>query len=388
MFSKDVTLVLAILLFTSNVVLSAPSEEPQQLDEFQAKTNDGENQGEYLGSEQVVDGPEEVNKIDLETTRATSGETLVVEEHVSRRSYDQINRYLVQSAGDLDDDSTLLKAVEFLESDPKRGSLLNGHLKAALKQFTALKAIKDGSNKCSASSYEILLRNDRATGGRTHSKRSNSEQLNKVERIVYKVALQHALDCQEVYPLEFKRRYAELDRELVRSVEEYLRSVQDIVLQPTDKENEETRRAASRELARQRTLRPTTGFASAKVLYKVIEALASKNQDPDLEGIVEEANLEGKKEVNREKLRQLFNKYLVKPCQYYVEKLGPGLFIQADYDGEMLEYNSFYAKDSAEVTDFLIGLDGYHLCDFLVDENDWVQNDLFRNLVKVAKRAP
>lgn len=308
------------------------------------------------------------------------------EEHISNRNYEQINRYLVHNVRAEDVESNLAAAVEFLSSDPKRGSLLNGSLKAALQQFTALKAIRDGLDKCSSSSYDILVRNDRTTGGKTHSRRVALDRLNKVERVIFDVAKQHAIDCQKVYPLEFKKRYAGLDRELVRPVEEYIRSVHDVCLEPKDRENEATRRAASRELARQRSVKPTAGFASAKVLYKVIETLAGRDKDSGFSEIVQVGGSD-KREVNRDKLRLLFNKYLIEPCQYYVEKLGPGLFIPAEYDGEMVDYEAFYTQDSAEVTDFLVGLDGYHLCHFLVDENDWVQDEVFRNLVKVAKRS-
>lgn len=309
-----------------------------------------------------------------------------IEEHISSRNYEQINRYLVDKVVGQDVESNLAAAVEFMTSDPKRGSLLNGSLKAALKQFTALKAIRGGPDKCSVSSYDILIRNDRTTAGKTHSKRVALDKLNRVERIIFDVSKQHAIDCQQVYTVEFKKRYAELDRELVRPVEEYIRSVHDVCLEPKDRQNEASRRAASRELARQRSVKPTVGFASAKVLYKVIETLAGRDKDSGFTEIVQVAESD-KKEVNKDRLRQLFNRYLIEPCQYYVEKLGPGLFIPAEYDGEMVDYESFYTQDTAEVTDFLLGLDGYHLCHFLVDENDWVQDDVFRNLVKVAKRS-
>lgn len=235
--------------------------------------------------------------------------------------------------------------MDSISANPKKsGTRYNKYLLKALKQFTSLKEIDDG-NICNAHSYDILVRNDRATG---YIARATKEAyyrtlfVSRVDSVVHGYGERHAIKCRSVYPIEFKERIVSLDKDLIARVDFLIGNILGNFIHQTD-ENYAT------------YLRDMAYYSEYKPISKAIFEKAV------LEVITQFYHNKGGSVVSEE-FKDLVELNIKRPCRYYVEKLGPGLIQVANYDNLMFSRESFYPDLSTDVTEFVKAIYSYRLC--------------------------
>lgn len=298
-----------------------------------------------------------------------------------QNSYRHINHFLVDNVESDEIGPNLLAATKLYEKEKQdRWNIFNKHLVGALQQFISLNRIVNGE-KCTKNSYAILLKNDRATRGRTHKIPSRLGILTRVDKIIYSIAINHAIECQTVYPELFKQRYSQLDKEKVEKVETFMNDIINHLM--TEKKNffRETKKYETVEQLQH--VRSIHGKRKAQVAYDAIKLFASG--DPDvkyLRKVVDEK--EGILKVKKDKVVGLFTRYLVEPCEYYVRELGPNIFIPASYDIVMLEKEDRYSQDDKK-SDFFLSWTRYRLCNLLIGKD---KQSLISAVIKIADKEP
>lgn len=291
------------------------------------------------------------------------------------RTYEKINHYLVDNVEDAGLENNMRAANEWLQKLGK--SLGSVCLRKALEQFTALKMLDDEQVKCSGRAYAILYKNDRATRGRAHRIKWDLSTLRRIDSLIYQYSLKHAIDCVPKYPEIFAKRYAQLDAERLAKVETFAIEIIDKQLRYKKQLFGGEKRIDVKifdmgELTEGiKTLR---GSRSGQVVFDVIKRLAK--DDPEriyLYKVLDEKDAQMK--IRADKLRELFNSYLVEPCKYYIAELGLEVFIPAGYDLKMFDAEDRYHL--VEAFDLYTGWVRYKICKFLaIREQEALAKDL------------
>lgn len=255
------------------------------------------------------------------------------------QSLQSIDDYLEEHVGSDDADSNLKAAASLLEQKLRAGNedLTN------LETFTLLAQVE---NKCDHESYEILRKNDKLTG-EVIDRNLNPDR--RIEFVFYKIALRHAIECNEIYPNKYNSKQLQLDQKLFERVKTFCKGIINY-----EKNTGLWQKYISNEALTVRDRGP--------IAYEAIEKLAK--YDPDvrfLKRILSQAD-KGSigKTVDKEKVELLYRKYLIEPCRYYLDELGEDLFIPANYDAKL-----FHDVDPREPY-FYFAWANYQVCQVLV----------------------
>lgn len=298
-----------------------------------------------------------------------------------QNSYKHINNYLVDNV-ETDDVFANLKAASLFYDKERVNSwnIFNKHLVGALEQFTALNRILNGE-KCNKNSYAILLKNDRATRGKTHKVRSKLDRLVKIERIIYKIALDHSIECQTVYPKSFEQRYAQMDKEKIEKVGTFTSDIMNQLMKEKKNFFRQTKKFETFEQLQH--VKSISGKKEAQIAYDALKLFARQDSDAKyLRKVFDDK--QGKMRLNRDKVGELFKKYLVEPCAYYVRELGPNIFIPASYDVAILDKEDRYEQVD-ENSSFFMGWIKYKFCNLLIGRD---QKSLLSLVIKIASKEP
>lgn len=297
-----------------------------------------------------------------------------------QNSYRHINNYLVDKVDEKEDVVANLKAAtEWYEKERLNSwNIFNKHLVGALEQFTALNRILEGE-KCTRNSYAILLKNDRATSGKTHKARSKLGPFYRVERVIYQVAMDHAIVCKNKYPQLFEQKYAQLDKESIERVEALSNDIINQLMNEKKSFFRETKKFETFEQLQH--VKTINGKKEAQIAYDALKLFARQDSDVRyLKKVLDEK--EAVMRVNRDKFVNLFKKYLVEPCAYYVRELGPDIFIPASYDIIMFDKEDRYEQND-DRSKFFLGWIRYKLCGLLIGKD---QKGLIKSMIKIASK--
>lgn len=106
-------------------------------------------------------------------------------------------------------------------------------------------------------------------------------------------------------------------------------------------------------------------------VYDALVSVATGEQDSKcLRKMVNEDKGTGR--VDRNKFESVYNKYMVNPCRYYIEQLGPDVFVPAGYDAEL-----YHDVDESK-RGFYFAWARYKLCRQLLANQSHVLNQLLR----------
>lgn len=297
----------------------------------------------------------------------------------------KINEYLTQNVKTDNIEENLQKANELLKLEERKNSLLfNRGFVKALQRFVKLNQIK-GDNKCNMNSYSILFENNESSlGGQLHKVASEISQksMNKLQTIIYKQSLDHALECQEVYFREYTKLLSEIDLNLIKKVRVFQDNLFGEFLFNRGKFQDDTPKS---ELIA--TMNQLNGLKSKKVAhiaYDSIEELAHNDPDKKYLKVV----FENKDIVLRsDKVKELFVKYLIEPCEYFTKEFDK-IFVPYEYDRLMLEpakrqqqQQQTLGGKSEEELKFFVTLSRHKLCKLLVENERTV---LLENVTAVA----
>lgn len=298
-----------------------------------------------------------------------------------QNSYKHINNYLVDNVETDDVAANLRAASEFYEKVRVNSwNIFNKHLVGALEQFTALNRILSGE-KCNKNSYAILLKNDRATRGKTHKVRSKLDRLVKIERIIHKIALDHSIECQTVYPKLFEQKYEKMDKEKIEKVGAFTSDIMNQLMKEKKNFFRQTKKFETFEQLQY--VKSIRGKKEAQIAYDALKLFSRQDNDAKyLKKVFDDK--QGKMRLNQDKVGELFEKYLVEPCAYYVRELGPDIFIPASYDVAILDKEDRYEQVD-ENSSFFTGWIRYKFCNLLIGRD---RKSLLSSVIKIAIKVP
>lgn len=298
--------------------------------------------------------------------------------------YEKINKYLVDKLEENDNTKDNMEsALEWLSS-LEGNSFMNGNLIKALKQFTSLTKI-EGENMCTRNSYGILRKNDLATRGNAHKRITKLGAMRRVDKIVYEYSIQHAIDCFREYPRKFAIKRAQLDQTQLSYVEPLFDHIFQTILRPSSFLGIFSNPDRKKNVDPTEVVRDIRSLNRADVGEATLERMRYyARNDPDnkyLDFVNDDRS--GKYIIRDDKVKELYEKYIVKPCEYYIEQLGFDILIPMRFDLQMLEPEDRYLLNNDQVIDFYTGYARFRACNLLVFQD---RKALARQVVKAVHK--
>lgn len=223
------------------------------------------------------------------------------------RAYRSINHHLLDHVGETKDVEAYMKeAKRWYDEEVSKSS--DWRLIEALKLFISM----DNMKMCTKESTEILVNNDQVLGGGARGLFADSKVATLVEETVNHYATKHARECNQLYSETLHKKFDELG-------EDEKTNLQIFTEQPGftgDNDN---------------------SYCSSYA-FKAIQKLTQNN--PDKEYLKKFPNRrEGKLELNVPKVVEIFNKYLIEPCQKLVEMNNDDWLKRREFDKIWLKNN-------------------------------------------------
>lgn len=227
--------------------------------------------------------------------------------------YQKLNEILVNRTKSQDPQVNFEIALEELIKDAKAK---NKRAADAKKLFLALGTLKDV--KCNSLS-NIILRSNYNAGGFKRDLISTKKGKRRVDKIYIKVLEQHSKDCQGVYKSRVAGKLAGMDRKLVEYVTIFAEK-------PTERylSDEFAPSPHSSLLERLHNIifgwRAVNFSAKPQDVYNALKVASKGDLDAEyLSKIDDERG--GSYEIDKEGFKILYERYITKPCEYYVEHM-------------------------------------------------------------------
>lgn len=269
--------------------------------------------------------------------------------------YGLLDRYLRSYILNAQPESNLRAAENLMKST----SRLNNQFGLAIKQFVALPI---GDRSCNNREVSKALRTiDQATRGLDVS------FIPRISEVIRNYRIEHSLNCRQIYLERFVERYEDenLNGLLVGRVETL---IDDFIMRDFQANHNQ--------------------FASKPDKKQDLYDDVIKESDINLKEVIKLETIRQammrlasrKDPINRissqpptNDSKELYQVYVIKPCDYYVSKFGPDLFdsVKSDvFDTQQHE------NDTDDEDDFYFGWARYRLCRYLLDNRDSISRQL------------
>lgn len=243
---------------------------------------------------------------------------------------------------------------------------------AALQLFNSLNQAQE---QCNLEAYTILHKNSNAAVGLPHWKYDQFYGDRRINKIVKQCQINHAEHCGPLYPDQFREQVKELSQERVEFADTLLKNF----IKKTDEESaseimndsQKLLEFANRDgLANEIIRQPVNGLDELK-------RLAQGDPDERFLEPVEKIYM-GKtiKEMDNDKFESLCQKYLVEPCNDYVNKL-KSVFVSAEFDRRVVE-----TQAKPNELQFYSAWAAFKVCDSIVE----FKNNFIYNIVEYQNR--
>lgn len=254
--------------------------------------------------------------------------------------YKEIDDILNANTSPGEPEKNMIAAMSLLKS----GKQLDPSVVEALKRLVMLPYL---AYKCDARSSYSIYYIQQATNGSG----------NKIPEMVDHFSKKHKQQCRLVYLEMYTKMYEDeaLDGPLVSRVETL---IDDYILPDVKKAQKIGTKTADRGGNPDFVLKNNIISSTDDQMNKMIR----------LEAISEGIKLIARKDrFNRERvdMKLMFEKYAIKPCEYYVKYFGPKLFDSARFSVELQENMTPKSEE-----DFLFGWTRYRICSYLSSNAD------------------
>lgn len=279
--------------------------------------------------------------------------------------YGKVDKYLLQTVDSDNVDLNINAAEEWLTRNSNlKKSFLTRDPTEDFRTFVALKQVL-GENKCTEASYKIMRENELNIGDLFIKVHSDSVK-RRIDKVVSKIFEQHASSCQDVWPVILKQKLSRIEDQskLVRGG-----ILAEAILLETLGGKTVSRPKQLYDMFIGNLLEIKDLRRSRSIYQKLIEFAKEDSDLQFLQPVVNEKT--GKKSVRSDKIKDLVGKYLVEPCSYLVDQLGPDIFIPARWDATTLPPNSGDIQFYAYWTDFRI-------CEVVAKNSEKLSKDLMR----------
>lgn len=277
--------------------------------------------------------------------------------------YQSLNNLLVDETKTLDLETNFDIVRRALIEDVKQN---NKKAANAKKLFLALSTLKD--IKCNSLS-NIILRSNFNAGRFKKDVLVIRKGKRRVDKIYVQVLEQHSKDCQGIYKRKVAEKVASMDKKLVDYVEVF--SEKPIEYYTSD---EFAPKKDSNYLTRLHNIifgwQAVNFSAKPSDVYYTLKVVTQKENDPDGEYLNKiDDEREGTYKIDEKGFRVLYERYVTKPCSYYVNQM-KDIFEVAKF--EMLSF-PIVIEDGE---DFYKAWAGFELC-----QEDGDNNRLIRKTV-------
>lgn len=282
--------------------------------------------------------------------------TTVVVSKRNLQAYGTINDYLIDHLKEDDPEANMRLVVKLFNSTqvvPVESRIIK-----AIANLTAL----GGLEVCTKSNLDILIANDQATEGRTRRLFYKKIVPRRIEKLVNHYITKYAKDCQSSHQSDFRAQKGRLDAK----IEERVRNFTDSFINQ-DMDTYSDKEGLTYGMYTRYIKGAGSGIYDGALMRKKIAAYAREKEDPDeifLNSTIDERK--GKKYTNQEKLNDLYKRYLVKPCESYVDALGKDVFESLDYEDD------WYHEIDREDYEFYLTWTRYTLCRWVINEQFWM----------------
>lgn len=229
--------------------------------------------------------------------------------------YQNLNNLLVDETKTLDPETNFDIARKALIEDEKRN---NKQAANAKKLFLALSTLKD--IKCNSLS-NIILRSNFNAGGFKKDIVVMKKGKRRVDKIYAQILEQHSKDCQGIYKRKAADKLANMDKKLV----DYVRIFSEKPIEHYSSD-EYAPKKDSNYLTRLHNIifgwRAVSFSAEPSDVYYTLKVITEKENDSDagyLNKVDDER--EGTYKIDEEGFKMLYERYITKPCSYYVNQM-------------------------------------------------------------------
>lgn len=271
-----------------------------------------------------------------------------------REAYKTINDYLIENLKSDEAESNMRFATEWLEKNLTKSGSSDRQLVEAVGNLTELGRIANGGI-CNKASHKILEVNDNGTEGRTRKFSYKGGVFRRMDKLVRHHVKKYTDRCRSTYSANLKKKYAQLERPTVERVENLTGSFIE------KKVKRDSREALVMAMYNYFAREPHIGINDGPFLREKIGWYAREDPDRIYLNSTADERL-GVKFVNRTKVSELYKKYLVKPCEYYVAEL-KDIFELADFE------NKLYHDIDSNDYDYYLIWSRYEICKSVVNDS-------------------
>lgn len=264
------------------------------------------------------------------------------------KELEKINENLVKTVPYSEELNKNINALKQLFNGESKVNVFNMEYRKTLEKLNYL--VENKCDKTTVDYFELI-------DASLHFESREKEPIKRISKVVKQLLSKHAKNCQKVYPELFHSKTADLDHEKNRYVDTLLDSLYNV----DGKFDWRTQRP--RDLFEYYIKGAIIWSHHMKGVLKALQTDLSDDSASEYIKAIED-EVAGKKAVNEEKLRGIYNLYLLEPCRHYVSVLGPEVFVPAQYDG------SLYHEVDEEEGDYYKSWFKYRICkQLLVDES-------------------
>lgn len=240
--------------------------------------------------------------------------------------YDKLNNYLVDSSPKGVSTDKFELVLERWTRHENRKWFSRSKKQKAEQLFLALRKLEELSS-CNRVGRTILRENNLAMNGRpTRELQFHGSVPRVIEKVFRESLKKHAQLCQNIYPATFKEKLSTIDGETLKRVADFADAlVQHYV---PNKSLSEVKRLF--------LFIQNKPFIDGNYVSGQLEEMLKDK--PELEAIQLQPNERlGKLELNNAEYERVYNEYIIEPCKYFVQTLGPDIFEPATFVKEFLE---------------------------------------------------
>lgn len=242
-----------------------------------------------------------------------------------------LDNYLVGNVNTEEIGPNMEAATKFIETykGTRRHAVLSSTQIQEWRTFVALQGIIDNP-KCDDSEYELMRANEAIVGLQALKQK---EMVNRrVDKIMLRIFKIHSEKCSDVYRKRYRSRKEQVDAVTWDRVLELCSAIMDYDESEAYSSRARKFYTADNVFTRYiRTVPLMDTYSNEGVFWSALR-VSGKN-DPNIKYIrrVADANT-GKLVVHKDKIMQLSDEYLTKPCRKYVDAFKTDLFIPARFD--------------------------------------------------------
>lgn len=271
-----------------------------------------------------------------------------------KEAYKTINEYLIDNVKTNEPEENMSFVTKMFERNLTKSAAPDQQLVQAFGYLIELSRIANGSI-CNKANYKILEVNVNGTQGWTRMFSRNDRVIRRIDKLVRYFSIKYTNRCRWIHSADLKKKYTQLEKSTVGRVENLTGSF----IEKTFKHD--SGGAYIEPMHRYFINEPHLGIYDGPFLRQKIGLYAK--DDPDrvyLNSTVDERL--GVEVVNKTKLKELYNRYLGKPCEYYVAQLKE-IFELADLE------NKVYHDVDPDDQDYYLTWARYEICAKVVNDS-------------------